>query len=214
MQNFSLVRRGAGTAVLEPAKVPALPDDYVLVKTKAVALNPTDWTTLDAPGDDGTIVGCDYAGVVEDAGGDAARRFRKGDRIAGFGHGGIACTVIREITPASAEIRTGNDANPENGAFARYIAVKGDMQMHIPDGVSFEAASTAGVGIGTVGYGLYHVLNLHYPDSESKDHGETVLIYGGSTATGALAIQFAKLRVYRMIHWLVPLLMFTGRATM
>ncbi|KAI7778679.1 hypothetical protein LA080_001914 [Diaporthe eres] len=132
MQNYSLVRRGAGTAVLEHTKVPTLPDDYVLVRTKAVALNPTDWTTLDAVGDDGTIVGCDYAGVVEDVGQDAAKRFRKGDRIAGFGHGG-------------------NDANPENGAFARYIAVKGDIQMHIPNHVSFEAASTVGVGICTVG---------------------------------------------------------------
>lgn len=97
--------------------------------------------------------------------------------------------------PTGTEIPTGNDANPENGAFARYIAVKGDLQMHIPDDVSFEAASTVGVGIGTVGYGLYHVLKLRYPGSESKEHGETILIYGGSTATGSLAIQFAKLRV-------------------
>lgn len=198
MQNFSLVRRGAGTAVLEPTKLPTLPDDYVLVKTKAVALNPTDWTTLDAVGDDGTIVGCDYAGVVEDVGRDAAKRFRKGDRIAGFGHGGTVYTARGARTLTSAEIRTGNDANPENGAFGRYIAVKSDLQMHIPDDVSSEAASTVGVGIGTVGYGLYHVLNLHYPGPESKDHEETVLIYGGSTATGALAIQFAKLRVHQL----------------
>ncbi|KAK7702345.1 hypothetical protein SLS64_009636 [Diaporthe eres] len=86
----------------------------------------------------------------------------------------------------------------ENGAFARYIAVKGDIQMHIPNHVSFEAASAVGVGICTVGYGLYHVLNLRYPGPEAEDHEETVLVYGGSTATGALAIQFAKLRVYQM----------------
>lgn len=88
MQNFGLIRRGTGNAVLEPTKLPSLPDDYVLVRTKAVALNPTDWTTLDASGDDGTIVGCDYAGVVEDVGREAAKRFHEGDRIAGFGHGG------------------------------------------------------------------------------------------------------------------------------
>jgi NADPH:quinone reductase-like Zn-dependent oxidoreductase len=97
MQNFALIRRGAGTAVLEPTKIPTLPDDYVLVKTKAVALNPTDWTTLDAVGDDGTIVGLDYAGVVEDVGREAAKRFRKGDRIAGYGHGGIAHAVRSKI---------------------------------------------------------------------------------------------------------------------
>lgn len=100
--------------------------------------------------------------------------------------------------PTGTELPTGNDANPETGAFARYIAVKGDLQMHIPDDVSFEAASTVGVGIGTVGYGLYHVLKLQYPGSEFKEHGETILIYGGSTATGSLAIQFAKLRVHQM----------------
>lgn len=97
MQNFSLIRRGTGNAVLEPTKIPTLRDDYVLVKTVAVALNPTDWTTLDAVGDDGTIVGCDYAGVVEDVGRDAAQHFRKGDRIAGFGHGGIVYAAQREM---------------------------------------------------------------------------------------------------------------------
>lgn len=99
--------------------------------------------------------------------------------------------------PTSTDICIGNDANPENGAFGRYIAVKSDLQMHIPDDVSFEAASTVGVGIGTVGYALYHVLNLRWPDPDPIEHGETVLIYGGSTATGAIAIQFAKLSVYK-----------------
>lgn len=89
---------------------------------------------------------------------------------------------------------SGNDANRENGAFARYIAVKGDLQMHIPEGVSFEAAATVGVAIGTVGYGLYKVLQLPLPDDKNQDvRGKTILIYGGSTATGTVAIQFAKL---------------------
>ena len=89
----------------------------------------------------------------------------------------------------------GNDANFENGAFARYIAVKGDMQMHIPDGVSFEAAASVGVGIGTTGYALYHVLGLPLPDVDGGQvgEGEPILIYGGSTATGSIAIQFAKM---------------------
>lgn len=211
MQNFGLIRRGAGKAVLEPTKLPTLPDDYVLVKTKAVALNPTDWTTLDATGDDGTIVGCDYAGVVEDVGREAAKRFRKGDRIAGFGHGGIVYTIPSKFA-ANTNIQAGNDANPENGAFARYIAVKSDLQMHIPGDVSFEAASTVAVGVGSAGYGLYHILNLKWPGADSTENGETILIYGGSTATGAIAIQLAKLWVTRTTTLVCPLI-FTGRAT-
>lgn len=88
MQNFGLIREGAGRAILKPIAIPKLRDDYILVRTVTVALNPTDWTTLDAAGDDGTIVGCDYAGIVEEVGKAVKKTFRKGDRIAGFAHGG------------------------------------------------------------------------------------------------------------------------------
>ena len=89
MQNYGLIREGAGHAPLRAIPMPRLRDDYVLVRPVAVALNPTDWTTLDARGDDGTIVGCDYAGIVEEVGKDVTKNFKKGDRIAGFAHGGI-----------------------------------------------------------------------------------------------------------------------------
>ena len=87
-QNFGLVRDSAGKATLKPLPIPKVPDDYLLVRTVMIALNPTDWTTLDAPGAAGTIVGCDFAGVVEEVGSAVRRDFKKGDRIAGFGHGG------------------------------------------------------------------------------------------------------------------------------
>ena len=87
-KNFGLIRRGTGNAVLEEIPIPKLRDDYILVKTAAVALNPTDWTTLDAPGLDGSLVGCDYAGVVEEVGKAVTRAFKPGDHIAGFAHGG------------------------------------------------------------------------------------------------------------------------------
>ena len=87
-QNFAVVRTAIGKAELRPVLLPHLPDDYILVKTVAVALNPTDWTTLDAKGDAGTIVGVDYAGVVEKVGPAVSRDFTKGDRIAGTSQGG------------------------------------------------------------------------------------------------------------------------------
>lgn len=65
--------------------------------------------------------------------------------------------------------------------------------MHIPDDVSFEAAATVGVGIGTAGYALYKVLGLPLPNEALTHKTEPLLIYGGSTATGTIAIQFAKL---------------------
>lgn len=63
--------------------------------------------------------------------------------------------------------------------------------MKIPENVSDEEASTLGVGISTVGQGLYQSLGLPLP-GESKA-GYPLLVYGGSTATGSLAIQYAVL---------------------
>lgn len=69
---------------------PKLRDDYILVKTIAVSLNPTDWQHiyLGIGGDPtGTRVGVDYVGIVEEIGSKVTKPFKKGDRIAGFTHG-------------------------------------------------------------------------------------------------------------------------------
>jgi NADPH:quinone reductase-like Zn-dependent oxidoreductase len=77
--------------------------------------------------------------------------------------------------------------------------VKGDIAMHIPPNLSFEEAATLPCGLATVALALYKHLSLPLPDfpinQEEKKDGRAILIYGGSTATGTLAIQFAKLFV-------------------
>lgn len=161
--------------------IPKLRDGFLLIKTKAVALNPTDWKHVKgfAKGT-GLLVGCDYAGVVEEVGPGVTKEFKKGDRICGVTHGS-------------------NAVQPEDGAFAEYIVAKADVQMKIPDYLSFEDAATLGVGIVTVTQGLYHRMGLEWPTSPIKDQNTTILIYGGSTATGVLGIQFAKLSGYKVI---------------
>jgi NADPH:quinone reductase-like Zn-dependent oxidoreductase len=78
----------------------------------------------------GSDTSLDYAGVVEEVGSKVTKPFKKGDRVAGFVHGG-------------------NAIHPEDGAFAEYITAKGDLQIKIPENLSFEEASTLGVGITT-----------------------------------------------------------------
>ena len=159
--------------------IPQLREGYMLVKTAAVARNPTDWKHIDSLPTAGALVGCDYAGTVEAVGAGVTKPFRKGDRVAGFAHGADA-------------------VQPENGAFAEYIVVKADAQMHIPEGVSFEEAATLGVGVTTVGQALYQSLQLPLPSESAPappKEKSMILVYGGSTATGTLAIQFAKLYV-------------------
>ena len=152
---------------------PQLRDDYILVKTVAVALNPTDWKHVDFMATPGALSGCDYAGVVEEVGPKVTKPFTKGDRVCGLCHGANALQL-------------------EDGAFAEYIVAKGNIQTLIPPHMAFEEAATLGVGLVTVAQGLYQSLQLPLPSAPAKT-AFPVLIYGGSTASGTLAIQFAKL---------------------
>lgn len=122
------------------------------------------------------ISGCDYAGTVVKVGSDVNHPFSPGDRICGCAHGA-------------------NQDEPYDGVFAEYAMVKGDVQMKVPDSLSFEQAATFPLGVATVAQGLYQkALKLNLPTDPTKG-GEWVLIYGGSSATGALGVQFAKLYV-------------------
>jgi NADPH:quinone reductase-like Zn-dependent oxidoreductase len=164
--------------------LPKLRDDYMLVKTVSVGLNPTDWKHVAYLSPPGVLVGCDYSGIVEAVGKDVKKQFAKGDRVCGFAHGA-------------------NAVQPEDGTFAEYIVVKGDVQWKIPESMSFQEAATLGVGISTVGQGLYQSLKLALPTEPIKD-ATPILIYGGSTATGTLAIQFAKLSGYKVVTTCSP----------
>lgn len=46
-KNHAVVVTKPGEAAVEEVSVPKLRDDYILVKVKAVALNPTDWKHVD-----------------------------------------------------------------------------------------------------------------------------------------------------------------------
>lgn len=177
--------KGPGKAeIVTDTPMPRLRDDYIIVKTAAVALNPIDWKQIDDLTCPGAIVGCDYSGVVEQVGPAVKHGPHVGDRVMGMVHGS-------------------NFSNHEDGAFAEHIAAKGDLQLKIPDYMSFEEAATLGAGMITVGKGLYESLDLPWPDDPPMK-SFPVLIYGGSTATGTLAIQFAKLSGLEVITTCSP----------
>jgi NADPH:quinone reductase-like Zn-dependent oxidoreductase len=54
----------------------------------------------------GATIGCDYAGTVVEVGSKVQKKWQKGDRIAGFTHGG-------------------NSVELEDGSFAEYCVAKG-----------------------------------------------------------------------------------------
>lgn len=171
----AVVVAGKKARVCHDRALPRLRDDYILVKTHAVALNPTDWKHVAyGRAKDDALIGCDFAGVVEKVGPAVTKAWKAGDPICGVTHGA-------------------NLVNSEDGAFAQYIVAKGDLQMRIPDHLSSEDAATLPLSAITVGQGLYQKsLGLQLPTNPIKT-AEYVLINGGGTSTGGLAVQFAKL---------------------
>lgn len=87
----------------------------------------------------------------------------------------------------------GHAANYCNGAFREYVSADADLLIRIPDHMSFDEASTLGMGISTAAQALYQWLPLPLPTHDPQATNWTILIYGGSSATGSIAIQLAKL---------------------
>ena len=86
----AVVIKDSNKAGIETIPTPKLRDDYVLVKTTAVALNPTDVSHIDSAWGGnpvGAIVGCDFAGIVVDVGSKVTKPWKKGDRITSMVHG-------------------------------------------------------------------------------------------------------------------------------
>lgn len=166
--------QGAGSAVLETSvPVPEPKNDQILVRVVAVGLNPHDWKSLDMSPSPGSTWGCDFSGEVVKIGSGVTKNFRVGDRVAGASPGN-------------------NWEDPTTGAFAEYIVVPSALVYKIPEPMGFEEAATLGVGMLTIGLTLYHVMKLPLPHAP-VDNPQYVLVYGGGTATGTLAIQALKL---------------------
>lgn len=169
-------------AKLARVPIPTPPPTYLLARVSSVALNPTDWkhitNSMAAP--NGTA-GCDFAGTVVSLPTDASKTFQVGDRIAAVTHG---C----------------NFNNSEDGCFAEYALVKADLAIKIPDTLSYDKAATLPLGLSTVAQGLFQKgLKMKYPGNNEHSDGEKALVFGGSSATGSLSIQFAKLAGYNVL---------------
>jgi NADPH:quinone reductase-like Zn-dependent oxidoreductase len=91
--------------------------------------------------------------------------------------------------------KLGNTVEPEDGAFANIVISKEFATMHKPDSLSFSEAASLGVGMVTIGQAFYWVMKLRLPSltiSTEPSAGPALFVYGGSSATGSLAIQVAK----------------------
>ncbi|RAK75337.1 zinc-binding alcohol dehydrogenase family protein [Aspergillus fijiensis CBS 313.89] len=169
-------------AQVKDVPIPSITDDEVLVKVRAVALNPIDFKDIDFISPRNSAIGCDYAGEVARVGKNSGQCWKVGDRIAGFVHGGLY---------------------PEVGSFAEYLKVDGDLAWKVPDETTLSEATTYGVPAATAMLGLSYlgIDRVDIENGRSVQQGDqpTILIYSGGSNVGLFAIQLAKRAGYTVV---------------
>jgi NADPH:quinone reductase-like Zn-dependent oxidoreductase len=198
------------------AEMPEPAADEVVVRVRAVAVNPLDWVVqgtgrmtyrwLTHP----AVLGTDVAGEVV-AIGSAVTRLAVGDRVVGLATG----------------TDKGRDSRHE-GAFQTHTALLERLATEMPDDLPFEQAAVLPLGVSTAACALFQErhLGLRLPRSASgaggagsdaggavRDSGgagsdaggaaprerEVVVVWGGSTSVGMNAVQLATAAGYDVV---------------
>ena len=137
-------------------------DDQVLIKVKAVGVNPIDSyvrTGGFGPQPFPYIPGMDFAGTVEQVG-SKVTAVKEGDRVYGSTTDGM------------------------NNAYAEYVAVKENFVHPLPDELSYSQGAAIPVPYFTAYRALIHLANAQ--------PGETVFVHGASGGVGVAAVQLAR----------------------
>ncbi|PCG89283.1 Polyketide synthase, enoylreductase [Penicillium occitanis (nom. inval.)] len=149
----------------------------IVIKNVVVAINPVDWKIQDHGRYLSTypfILGEDAAGVVEEVGSEVTR-FKKGQRV--IAH----CPGLMT-------------RNPANSAFQLYSLAIEDLTAELADSVSFQEGAVLPLALSTASAGLFQndTLGLPLPSPEgSQPRDETILVWGGASSVGSVAIQLA-----------------------
>ena len=134
----------------------------IVVKVRAASLNRADLGVAAGHqhgpiGGAGTVPGLEWAGEVEEVGAEVTS-FRTGDRVMCSGSGG----------------------------YAEYAATDHGRASPVPDGMSFETATTLPVALQTMHNAIVTIGRLQ--------RGESILIQGASSGVGLMALQIARRR--------------------
>lgn len=151
------------------------PKDLV-IKNKAVAINPVDWKIQDSGyfvSNYPAILGTDVAGEVVELGSDV-KDFKEGDRV--LAH----CIGLAT-------------QNPQDNAFQLYTNVPAILTSPLPPASSFTEGVVLPLAISTASAGLYQpsYLELPFPTASPKESNKVILVWGGSSSVGSTAIQLA-----------------------
>lgn len=154
--DFNEMKYESGIAIPQPD------DHQVLVKVKAIGVNPLEAFVLRGgfgPQPFPYIPGMDFAGVVERVG-CKVKEIKSGDRV------------------------YGSTTDSMNNAYAEYVAVKENFVHPLPDALSYSQGAAIPVPYFTAYRALFH--------TASAKPGEVVFVHGASGGVGVAAVQLAR----------------------
>lgn len=170
------ITEAKGKLEVREAPMPKAGKGEVVIKNHAAAVNPVDWKIQDYgfilktyP----NVCGTDVAGEVYEVG-EGVTHVKKGDRV--LGH----CLSLANSDPAY-------------GGFQLYTICNALLVSKIPSSMSFASASVLPLAISTAAALLFkkETLALPMPSSNPPSTNKSVLVWGGSSSVGAVAIQLA-----------------------
>ncbi|KAG5768602.1 hypothetical protein H9Q72_003914 [Fusarium xylarioides] len=171
--------------VLTSSPIPAPTGNEILIRVRAVAINPADYAVqklgiVIKPEFYPYVNGNDVSGQVVSVGPDQVR-FKPGDRVVGH---------------AMAWQKGDN----KYGAFQEYSIMVEPMVAKIPDRIPFKEAAVLPLGLTTSSAMLFSPtlmgLDLPMAGTEMNFKGKVVVVWGGSSSVGSNAIQTVKAAGY------------------
>ena len=150
----------------------------ILTRILAAGLNPTDVKMITNFHTPSAPAGCDFSGIVLAAG--------------PLSTVAVGTRIIGAVFPYQRH-------NTSSGAFAQYAVCDSRQTLRVPgDWSDVQAAGLGAIGWRTVGLALSdpEALALRGRPSRPVERARAVLVYGGGTATGVLAIQMLKRLVF------------------
>ena len=163
-------------AVRDDVPIPELEEGQVLIKTKAVALNPVDTKMIGPFLTPGCTYGTDCAGEV----------------IA-LGSGVTALKIGDRVTSAA---RGMDKDRPYGGAFCEYVPLLASTCIKIPDGMSYEDGASLTTAMASAAMAIFWAGGIDTKLlKQPAEKPATALVYGGSSATGTMMIQVLKMSV-------------------
>ncbi|MEE9252195.1 MAG: zinc-binding dehydrogenase [Thermodesulfobacteriota bacterium] len=168
----------------EDVPEPEISPDEVLVRVKASSLNRLDLRLRSGksprPVDLPHVGGVDIAGDVEKVGRNV-KGVKQGTRV-------VVSPTVKTIShkTGGADLALNKVIGVNYwGGFAELVKVPAENLVEIPEGLSYDEASTLPVCYVTAWYGLF--------DRGGLKPSETVLVHAAGSGTGSAAVQVAKL---------------------